>query len=128
MGFLLELKRNENRVFRAVKQVEVGKLSGAVGAYGACSPEVEEKVCRLLGLSPEQVATQVVGRDRYAEVILSLALTASGLERLAVEIRHLQRTEIAEVSESFVQGQMGSSAMPHKKTLFILKILLVYLG
>ena len=114
-GFLLELKRNENRVFQAIRQAEVAKFSGAVGAYGTGSPDLEKKVCRLLGLSSEPVATQVVARDRYAEVILSLAMTASGLERLAVEIRHLQRTEVSEVSESFSQGQMGSSAMPHKK-------------
>ncbi|MDE0518985.1 MAG: lyase family protein, partial [Bdellovibrionales bacterium] len=114
-GFLMELERNEQRVFRAIQQALVGKLSGAVGAYGTLPPELEQKVCAMLGLSTEPVATQVVPRDRHAEVILSLALTASGLERLAVEIRHLQRSEVGEVSESFAPGQMGSSAMPHKK-------------
>ncbi|MDE0118907.1 MAG: adenylosuccinate lyase [Bdellovibrionales bacterium] len=114
-GFLMELERNEQRFFRAVQQALVGKLSGAVGAYGTLPPELEQKVCTVLGLSAEPVATQVVPRDRHAEVILSLALTASGLERLAVEIRHLQRSEVGEVSEGFAPGQMGSSAMPHKK-------------
>ncbi len=114
-GFLLELLRNEERVFRALKQAETGKFSGAVGAYSALNPELEKKVCALLKLSPERVATQVVPRDRHAEVILALSMTASGLERLAVEIRHLQRSEVAEVSEGFAPGQTGSSAMPHKK-------------
>ena len=114
-GFLLELQRNEQRVFQAVQQVMVGKVSGAVGAYGTLPPELEEKVCKILGLSVEPVATQVIPRDRHAEVILSLAMMASGLERLAVEIRHLQRSEVAEVFEGFKSGQTGSSAMPHKK-------------
>ena len=114
-GFLMELERNEQRVFRAIQQALVGKVSGAVGAYGTLPPELEQKVCSVLGLSVEPIATQVVPRDRHAEVILSLAMTASGLERLAVEIRHLQRSEVGEVFESFAPGQMGSSAMPHKK-------------
>ncbi len=114
-GYLMELQRNEQRVFRALKQTMVGKFSGAVGAYSALSPELEQKICQALNLSAEPTATQIVPRDRHAEVILSLAMTASGLERLAVEIRHLQRSEVAEVSEGFAPGQTGSSAMPHKK-------------
>ncbi len=114
-GHLMELKRNEERVFKAIQQAEVGKVSGAVGAYGTLPPELEKKVCKILNLSVEQVATQVIPRDRHAEVILSLAMTAGGLERLAVEIRHLQRSEVGEVFEGFNPGQTGSSAMPHKK-------------
>ena len=114
-GFLSELQRNEKRVFQAVQQAMVGKVSGAVGAYGTLPPELEKKVCETLGLSVEPVSTQVIPRDRHAEIVLSLALTASGLERLAVEIRHLQRSEVAEVFEGFTKGQTGSSAMPHKK-------------
>ena len=114
-GFLLELQRNEKRVLQAVQQALVGKVSGAVGVYNTLPSELEERVCEVLGLSVELVATQVVPRDRYAELILSLAMTAGGLERLAVEIRHLQRSEVGEVSESFAPGQTGSSAMPHKK-------------
>ena len=114
-GFLSELQRNEKRVLQAVQQAMVGKVSGAVGAYGTLPPELEQKVCEILGLSVEPVATQVIPRDRHAEIILSLAMTAGGLERLAVEIRHLQRSEVAEVFEGFTSGQTGSSAMPHKK-------------
>ena len=114
-GFLVELQRHESRVSQSVKQSLVGKLSGAVGAYSALPPALEQKVCKALGLSVELVATQVVPRDRHAEVILSLAMTAGFLERLAVEIRHLQRSEVGEVSEQFSLGQTGSSAMPHKK-------------
>ena len=114
-GFLSELQRNEKRVSQAVQQAMVGKVSGAVGAYGTLPPQLEQKVCEILGLSAEPVATQVIPRDRHAEVMLSLAMTAGGLERLAVEIRHLQRSEVAEVFEGFTEGQTGSSAMPHKK-------------
>ncbi len=112
-GFLSELQRNEKRVFQAVQQAMVGKVSGAVGAYGTLPPELEKKVCEMLGLSVEPVSTQVIPRDRHAEIVLSLAMTASGLERLATEIRHLQRSEVAEVFEGFTSGQTGSSAMPH---------------
>ncbi len=115
LSYLMELKRNEDRVFRAIQQCMVGKLSGAVGAYSTLSPVVEKQVCEKLNLTVELVATQVVPRDRYAEMVLALAMTASGLERLAVEIRHLHRTEVGELSENFTSGQTGSSAMPHKK-------------
>ena len=114
-GFLLELKRNKERVLLAIKQAMTGKMSGAVGAYNTLPPNLEKQVCRALKLSPEPIATQVIPRDRHAEIILSLALTASGLERLSVEMRHLQRSEVREVAEAFGSHQTGSSAMPHKK-------------
>ena len=114
-GFLVELKRNRERFHRAALQCEIGKLSGAVGTYSAQSIEVESKVCEDLGLQPEVLATQVVPRDRYAEVIFAISMLGAGLERLAIELRHLQRTEVSEVYEGFSSGQKGSSAMPHKK-------------
>ena len=114
-GYLLELCRNEARVWGALKQVEVMKLSGAVGAGHNLPPRVEKKLSSVLKLQVEPVATQVVARDRHAELILALSLMATGWERLAVEIRHLQRFEVAEVGEPFGKGQTGSSAMPHKK-------------
>ena len=115
-GFWCELKRNRERVQRALQQLQVCKLSGAVGTYAwPQMREVEGLVARHLKLQQEPMATQVVPRDRHAEVFNSLALLASGLERLAVELRHLQRTEVAEVFEGTHAGQKGSSAMPHKK-------------
>lgn len=114
-GFLAELRRNRERVVRAIKQMEIVKMSGAVGTYSGQPPEVESKVGKRLGLQPETVATQVIPRDRHAEMLMSLAILGGGLERLAVELRHLQRSEVAEVTEGFTKGQKGSSAMPHKK-------------
>lgn len=114
-GFLAEFLRNRVRVERALEQMQIAKLSGAVGTYSAQSPQVEAKVAKLLKLQVEDVATQVVPRDRHAEVIFSLAQLGTGLERLAIELRHLQRSEVAEVTEGFSKGQKGSSAMPHKK-------------
>lgn len=114
-GHLAELQRNRSRVIRAIDQFKVCKLSGTVGAYNLLSNVVEKKVASKLGLKPEMVATQVIPRDRHAEVILSLAQYQTGIERLATEFRHLQRTEVGEVSEGFSKGQHGSSAMPHKK-------------
>jgi adenylosuccinate lyase len=114
-GFLAELDRNRTRVERALKQMQIAKLSGAVGTYSSQSTQVESKVARLLGLQPETIATQVVPRDRHAEMLWSLALLGAGLERLAIELRHLQRSEVSEVTEGFTRGQKGSSAMPHKK-------------
>ncbi len=114
-GYLEELSRNEARLERAVGQMLVGKLSGAVGTYSSLGPEVETRVCELLGLVPEVVATQVIPRDRHAEVILALAFIGTGLERLSIELRHLQRTEMGEALEGFSSGQKGSSAMPHKR-------------
>lgn len=114
-GFLAELQRNQSRIQRAMAQMEIAKLSGAVGTYSSQSPQVEAQVSRLLKLKQETVATQVIPRDRHAEVLMSLAILGTGLERLAIELRHLQRSEVAEVTEGFTRGQKGSSAMPHKK-------------
>jgi adenylosuccinate lyase len=110
-----ELDRARARVARALESVRVGKLSGAVGNYAAIDPEVERIACERLGLEPEPVATQVVQRDRHAELLAALAVSAASLERFAVEIRHLARTEVAEVQEPFGKAQKGSSAMPHKR-------------
>lgn len=115
LGFLAELRRNRTRVETALQQMRICKMSGAVGTYSSMSPQVEEKVARRLKLKPETIATQVVPRDRHAEMILSLAMMMTGLERLSVELRHLQRSDVSEVTEGFSQGQKGSSAMPHKK-------------
>lgn len=114
-GFAAELKRNRSRVNLALKQMEIAKLSGAVGTYSSQSTQVEAKVAHALKLKPETIATQVVPRDRHAEMMLALAMLGTGLERLAIELRHLQRSEVGEVTEGFTRGQKGSSAMPHKK-------------
>jgi adenylosuccinate lyase len=110
-----EAKRNLERMKRARRVISVGKFSGAVGTFSNIPTQVEEKVCRKLGLRPEPVATQVVQRDRHAEYLSTLALIAASVEKVAVEIRHLQRTEVLEAEEPFVKGQKGSSAMPHKR-------------
>jgi adenylosuccinate lyase len=115
-GFAMEAQRNAERLERAFDQVAVGAISGAVGTYSATSPEFEERVLARLGLAREPVSTQVVARDRHAELLQAIALAAAGLERFATEIRHLQRTEVREVEEPFRAGaQKGSSAMPHKR-------------
>lgn len=114
-GFMAELLRNEERLKRALKGNAICKLSGAVGTYSALPPELESKVAKRLKLVPETVATQVIPRDRHAEVFLALSMLLAGFERLAVELRHLQRSEVSEVLESFDKGQKGSSAMPHKQ-------------
>ena len=114
-GFALESRRNEQRLRAAHEQVAFGKLSGAVGTYAMLEPGVEAEVMLELGLQCEPVATQVIPRDRHAEVVTAMAIAASGLERLAVEVRHLQRTEVREAEEAFGKGQKGSSAMPHKR-------------
>ena len=114
-GFGFEADRNLRRLERAVEQASVGALSGAVGTYSANGPEFEEVVLRRLGLAREAVSTQVVARDRHAELLQAIALAGAGLERFATEIRHLQRTEVREVEEPFKAGQKGSSAMPHKR-------------
>lgn len=110
-----ETKRNLERLKRAKQTVAVGKISGPVGTYTNIEPWVEEAVCRLLHLRPEPVATQVVQRDRHAEWMTTLAIIAASLEKFAVEIRHLQRSEVLEAEEPFTEGQKGSSAMPHKR-------------
>jgi adenylosuccinate lyase len=115
-GFGFEAHRNLIRLERAAEAVSVGALSGAVGTYAANGPEVEEAVLKRLGLAREYVSTQVVPRDRHAELLSAIALAGAGLERFATEIRHLQRTEVREVEEPFRSGaQKGSSAMPHKR-------------
>jgi adenylosuccinate lyase len=116
-GSYAELVRARQRLDLAQKAVAVGKLAGAVGVYGSggMSPEVEAAALGALGLLPETVATQVVARDRHAELFLSLSLLSAGIERLAMNLRHLQRTEVGEIEEAFRAGQKGSSAMPHKK-------------
>jgi adenylosuccinate lyase len=114
-GWAFELDRDRRRLRRALEGMRVGKLSGAVGTYAATDPELERLACEKLGLDPEPVSTQVVPRDRHAELLAALALVASSLERFALEIRHLARTEVREVEEPFAAGQKGSSAMPHKR-------------
>ena len=114
-GFAFEAHRNLRRLERAVEGVSVGALSGAVGTYSANGPKLERGVLSRLGLSREEVSTQVVPRDRHAELLSAIALAGAGLERFATEVRHLQRTEVREVEEPFKAGQKGSSAMPHKR-------------
>jgi adenylosuccinate lyase len=110
-----ELTRDVQRIERARQAVSVGQLSGAVGTFAHMPPSVEADVCRTLGLEPAPVSSQVIQRDRHAELLSALAVTASSLEKFALEIRGLQKTEIGEVEEPFAKGQKGSSAMPHKR-------------
>lgn len=110
-----ETKRNIHRVRRARETIRHGKISGAVGTYAHVDPRVESYVCRKLGLLPASVSSQIIQRDRYAEYFTTLAVVASSIEKFALEIRHLQRTEVQEAQEGFGTGQKGSSAMPHKR-------------
>jgi adenylosuccinate lyase len=110
-----EMGRDAARVRRARANVSVGKLSGAVGTYAHLDPSIERAVCEALGLEPAPVSSQVIQRDRHAELLCALAITAASLEKFALEIRGLQKTEIGEVEEPFAKGQKGSSAMPHKR-------------
>jgi adenylosuccinate lyase len=110
-----EAGRNIERLKRGKEAVRVGKISGAIGTFAHIDPDVEEEACRLLGLEPDPISTQVVQRDRHAELCAVLAIVAASLEKVAVEIRSLQRTEILEVEEPFAEGQKGSSSMPHKR-------------
>jgi adenylosuccinate lyase len=110
-----ELDRDRDRLRRAREAVAVGAISGAVGTYASIDPRVEELVCARLGLRRDEASTQVIQRDRHAELMTSLAVTASTLDKIATEIRHLARTEVREVQEPFAAGQKGSSAMPHKR-------------
>ncbi len=114
-GFYAEFKRHQKRWLDALENIRVGKISGAVGTYAHLTPEVEAITCELLGLKVDPISTQIIQRDRYAHYFTTLALMAGGIERLCVELRHLQRTEVLEVEEGFSKGQKGSSAMPHKK-------------
>jgi adenylosuccinate lyase len=110
-----EMQRNRERLERAKEAVSVGKISGAVGAFAHLSPDVEERVCAKLGLNAADVSTQVIQRDRYAEYLSTLAIIASTLEKVGLQVRHWQRTEVREAQEAFKKGQKGSSAMPHKR-------------
>ncbi len=114
-GWAFELARNRDRIERALEGLRVGKLSGAVGTYSATDPEVERHACERLGLDPAPSSTQILQRDRHAELMAALAVAAASLEKFALEIRHLARTEVREVEEPFGRGQKGSSAMPHKR-------------
>jgi adenylosuccinate lyase len=110
-----EMKRNLKRLEEAQAVISYGKLSGAVGTFANISPEIEARVCKKLGLKPAEISTQVLQRDRHAQYFTTLSILAGTLEKIAVEIRHLQRTEVLEAEEAFAKGQKGSSAMPHKK-------------
>ena len=110
-----EIGRDIERIIQTKKEIMVGGLSGAVGTYANCPPSIEARTCELLGLGVDPVSTQVIQRDRHARVVTDLAICGASLERLALEVRHLQRTEVLEASEPFKKGQKGSSAMPHKK-------------
>src|SRR3954465_1964941 len=114
-GWAFELDRARSRLERALEQCRVGQLSGTVGTYAAIDPEVERIACEGVGLQPDPVSTQVIARDRHAELLAALALCATSLDRFATEIRHLARTEVREVEEPFAAGMKGSSAMPHKR-------------
>jgi adenylosuccinate lyase len=110
-----EAGRNQARMEAAAEGLRVGKISGAVGTFAHIGPEVEERICARLGLKPAPVASQVIQRDRHAQLVSALALTTALLEKIALEVRHLQRTEVREAEEYFARGQKGSSAMPHKR-------------
>ena len=110
-----EMTRNLTRFSAAAEGMRVGKISGAVGTFGHIGPQAEDRICQRLGLRPAAIASQVVSRDRHANYVATLALVAATLEKIALEIRHLQRTEVREVEEPFTEGQKGSSAMPHKR-------------
>lgn len=114
-GWLAEIRRNQVRLTQAIENIAVGKVSGPVGTYSNISPKVEEIALKLLGLTPDLISTQIVQRDRHAQFIWTLALIGTSLDKFAIEIRHLQRTDVLEVEEPFTKGQKGSSAMPHKR-------------
>jgi adenylosuccinate lyase len=114
-GWAFELDRARARVVAALETNRVGQLSGTVGTYAQLEPDVERSACERLGLEPDPLSTQVIARDRHAELLSALALVATSLERFATEIRHLARTEVREVEEPFTRGMKGSSAMPHKR-------------
>lgn len=114
-GYYVEFQRNRKRVAESLRELEVGKISGAVGTYAFLSPELEQYALARLGLRPDPHSTQIVQRDRYAAFFTALAILGGSIERISVELRHLQRTEVLEVEEGFRAGQKGSSAMPHKK-------------
>ena len=113
--FYAEMDRNLNRLKKARKEIATGAISGAVGTFANIDPAVEEHVCKQLGLEPEPISTQVIPRDRHAAFFAALGVVASSIENIAIEIRHMQRTEVLEAEEFFSKGQKGSSAMPHKR-------------
>ena len=110
-----ELRRNRIRLAQAAEELRIGKMSGAVGTFGHISPAAEERICEKLGLQPAAITTQVISRERHAAFVCAMAILAAGLERIALEVRHLQRTEVREADEPFGAAQKGSSAMPHKR-------------
>jgi adenylosuccinate lyase len=114
-GWLAEVLRHRDRLCRLQKEIAVGKISGAVGTYANIDPKIEAIACQMLGLEPDTASTQVISRDRHADFLQTLALLTASLERFAVEVRNLQRTDVLEVEEFFAKGQKGSSAMPHKR-------------
>lgn len=114
-GFYAEFLRGRKRLADAIEDIRTGKISGAVGTYTVVTPAIEARACELLGLKPDIISTQIVQRDRYAHFFTSLAIAAGTVDRLCIELRHLQRTEVHEVEEGFAKGQKGSSAMPHKR-------------
>ncbi len=113
--YAFEMSRNLERLTAAQRSMSYGKISGAVGTYANTNPQLEEKVCAILGLKPAPVSTQIIQRDRHAQIVSALAITGATLEKLALEVRNLQRTDVKELEEPFAKGQKGSSAMPHKK-------------
>ncbi|HOJ81667.1 MAG TPA: adenylosuccinate lyase [Acetomicrobium flavidum] len=115
LNWYSQLERSEERLKLAYKQINYGKISGAVGTYAHCPPSIEQRACSFLGLQPAQVSNQILQRDRHAFLLHVLALLGSSMENMALEIRHLQRTEVLEAMEPFSKGQKGSSAMPHKR-------------
>jgi adenylosuccinate lyase len=117
--WLAEMQRNQQRLRQAREMVAWGKVSGAVGTHANIDPRVEETVCRKLGLQPAPISSQILGRDRHAQLLTTLAILSTSLEKFATEIRNLQRTEILELEEAFAQGQRGSSAMPHKRNPWV---------
>lgn len=117
--YAFEMARNLERLSQACESIGFGKISGAVGTYANTSPEIEKRVCEILGLKSAPVSTQIIQRDRHAQLISTLAICGASLEKIALEIRNLQRTDVKEVEEPFTRGQKGSSAMPHKKNPII---------
>jgi len=117
--YAFEMARNLERLRQARENIRYGKISGAVGTYANTSPEIEKKVCDILGLKPSPASTQILQRDRHAQLISALAICGATLEKIALEVRNLQRTDVKEVEEPFTRGQKGSSAMPHKRNPII---------
>ena len=115
LGWVFQLERDRERLDRALSGLRIGKISGAVGTYASTTPEVERIACEALGLEPAPTSTQILQRDRHAELLSALGILASSLDRFALEVRHLARTEVRELEEPFASGQKGSSAMPHKR-------------